>query len=71
MIVESYASKVVDGVEFLIAFVSLIGFLGLLVGILMLLAVGYYRNTAVKVIIISLILLGITGMYTGVKYFRI
>ncbi|MFX0136066.1 MAG: hypothetical protein ACFFDN_20670, partial [Candidatus Hodarchaeota archaeon] len=71
MSVESYTSQVADGVEFLIAFVSLVGFLGILVGILMLLAGGYYRNTAVKVIIISLILLGITGMYTGVKYFRI
>lgn len=67
-----YLSQVADGFEFIIAFLSLVGFIGLLAGFAMLLLGGRYnRATAFKVIIISLIVVGITGMYTGIKYFRI
>lgn len=67
-----YFSQIADGFEFIIAFLSLLGFIGLLAGFAMLLLGGRYnRATAFKVLIISLIIVGITGMYTGIKYFRI
>ena len=72
MNLDIYYSKVIDGFEFLVAFGSLMGLLGLAVGFVILLFGGqFYKATAVKVIIISMILVGICGMYTGVKYFRI
>ncbi len=67
-----YLSEVTDGFEFLIAFLSLIGFIGILVGFAILFIGGRFnRGAAIKVIIVSMIMVGITGMYTGIKYFRI
>lgn len=67
-----YISQVADGFEFIIAFLSLMGFIGLLAGLaLLFLGARFNRATAFKVILISLIIVGITGMYTGIKYFRI
>lgn len=67
-----YFSEIVDGFEFLIAFLSLIGFIGILVGFAILFIGGRFnRGAAIKVIIVSMIMVGISGMYTGIKYFRI
>ena len=67
-----YFSEVVDGFEFLIAFLSLIGFIGILAGFGILFIGGRFnRGAAIKVIVVSLIMVGMTGMYTGIKYFRI
>ncbi len=72
MDLDTYVSSVEDGLEFLIAFFSLLGFIGLLAGFGILFLGGRFnRGAAFKVIIISLIIVGITGMYTGVKYFRL
>ena len=72
MNLDAYFSKVGDGFAFLIAFMSLLGFLGLIFGILILCFGGrLYRTTGIKLILVSLVLVGLTGMYTGVKYFRI
>jgi len=69
---DSYFTKVVEGYEFLIAFLSLIGFIGLLVGFAMLLVLGRYnRSNAFKIIIISIIILSLTGLATGINYFHI
>ena len=58
---DSYFTKVVEGYEFLIAFLSLIGFIGLLVGFAMLFLLGRYnRSNAFKIIIISIIILSLT-----------
>lgn len=70
--VDEYFSSVADGFEFLIAFFSLLGFIGILAGFGILFLGGRFnRGSAFKVIIISLIIVGITGMYTGIKYFRL
>ncbi len=69
---DSYFTKVVEGYEFLIAFLSLIGFIGLLVGFAMLFLLGRYnRSNALKIIIISIIILSLTGLATGINYFHI
>ena len=69
---DSYFTKVVEGYEFLIAFLSLIGFIGLLVGLAMLFLLGRYnRSNAFKIIIISFIILSLTGLATGINYFHI
>ena len=71
MDLAEYLSRVEDGFEFLIALASLIGFLGLIFGIFIMMFGGLSKNTSIKMIIISIFLLGLTGMYTGVKYFWI
>ena len=69
MIFSEYFTKVSEGIEFLIALGSIIGLLGLLLGLVMLLA--GYRENGVKLIIISLPIVAICGLYTGTNYFRI
>ena len=69
MIFNSYYTKVLEGVEFLIALGSIIGLLALVVGLLMILA--GYRNQAIKLILISICIIAICGLHTGTKYFRI
>ena len=69
MIFSDYFTRVLEGVEFLIALGSIIGLLALVVGLLMMLA--GYRNQAVKLIIISIGIIAICGLHTGTKYFRI
>ena len=69
MNIEVYFTKISQGIEFLIALGSIIGLLGLLLGLVMLLA--GYRENGVKLIIISFVIVGICGLYTGTNYFRI
>ena len=64
-----YFTNVLNGVEYIIAVGSILGLLGLLLGLLIWL-VGN-KEKAVKLIIFSLILIGICGLHTGTKYFRI
>ena len=64
-----YFASVLEGIEFLIAIGSVLGLLGLLLGLLIW-AVGN-REKAVKLIIFSLVLIAICGLHTGTKYFRI
>ena len=70
MMFSDYFTKFLEGIEFLRAFGSIMGFLGLVLGILMLL-VGEGKNKAYKLIVVSIVLIAICGLYTGVKYFRI
>lgn len=61
-----------EGVEFLIALGSMIGFLGFVVGLLGWLFLGQFqRHKMIGVIVVSIILLGVCGTFTGLKYFHI
>jgi len=61
-----------EGVEFLIALGSMMGFLGLIVGILGWMFLGQFqRHKMIGVIVVSIILLGVCGTFTGLKYFHI
>jgi hypothetical protein len=70
--VFNYFDGIAQAVEFLMALGSIIGMLGLIVGILGWLVLGQFqRHKMIGVIIASLILLTICGIHTGIKYFRI
>ena len=61
-----------NAIEFLIALGSIIGLLGLIVGILGWLFLGQFqRHKMIGVIVVSIILLAVCGLHTGIKYFRI
>ncbi len=61
-----------EGVEFLIALGSMIGFLGFIVGLLGWMFLGQFqRHKMIGVIVVSIILLGVCGTFTGLKYFHI
>jgi hypothetical protein len=67
-----YFDGVAQAVEFLIALGSIIGLLGLIVGILGWLFLGQFqRHKMIGVIVVSIILLTVCGIHTGIKYFRI
>jgi len=72
MIMSDYFESVAKAIEFLIAVGSVLGFLGLVIGILGLMYSGpFYRHKMIGVIVFSIILLAVCGLYTGLKYFRI
>jgi hypothetical protein len=72
MAIFSYLSSMVSAVEFLIALGSIVGLLGLLLGLIFLIwGSQRMRDKMVGVIIISIILLAICGLNTGIIYFRV
>jgi len=72
MVLFDYFEDVLGGVEFLIAFGSLVGILGLLIGIMLAIWGGSrLRYKMLGVIIFSFVLIAICGFDTGFKYFRI
>ncbi len=61
-----------EGVEFLIALGSMIGFLGFIVGLLGWMFLSQFeRSKMIGVMVVSIILLGVCGTFTGLKYFHI
>ena len=61
-----------EAVEFLIALGSIMGFLGLVIGIIGWLFLGQFqRHKMIGVIIFSIVLLALCGLTTGIKYFHI
>ncbi|MFX0034256.1 MAG: hypothetical protein ACFE9I_01285 [Candidatus Hermodarchaeota archaeon] len=67
-----YFDGIGGGIEFLMALGSIIGLLGLIVGILGWLFLGQFqRHKMISVIVVSIILLTVCGLHTGIKYFRI
>ncbi len=60
---------ILNGVQLLIAFSSIISLLGNV--IILLIFFAGYRQKAVKLIIIYMFIVKITGIYTGVKDFHI
>jgi len=67
-----YFDGIAEAIEFLMALGSIIGMLGLIVGILGWLFMGQFqKHKMIGVIIVSIILLAICGLHTGIRYFRI
>lgn len=67
-----YFDGVAQAVEFLVALGSIVGMLGLIVGILGWVALGQFqRHKMLGVIVVSVILLAVCGIHTGIKYFGI
>ena len=72
MVLFDYFDQFIDGIEFLIALGSIIGLLGLIVGIIFLIWGGpRMRGRMTAVLIFSFILLGVCGFNTGFIYFRV
>lgn len=68
----NYFGRMGDAIEFLIAIGSIIGLLGLVLGIVFFIFAGSkLRWKMLGVIFVSVILVGICGLNTGLKYFRI
>ena len=67
-----YFDQVGEGIEFLIAFGSIMGVLGFMIGLIFLIfGGGRLRYKMTGVMITSLILIAICGLSTGFNYFRI
>ena len=72
MVVFDYFEDVLEGFEYLIALGSIVGIFGFMIGIIFLVWGGQrYRNKMLGVIIMSIVLLAVCGLDTGIKYFRI
>ncbi|MHA1149365.1 MAG: hypothetical protein ACTSR8_14105 [Promethearchaeota archaeon] len=69
-----YLYQVGKAIEFLIAFASLMAFLGLIFGITGLFLFSKKNNakTSISVICLSIVVLSLTGgLFTGIHYFRL
>lgn len=67
-----YFDGVKDSIQFLIALGSIMGLLGLIVGILGWMFLGQFnRRSMVGLIFGSVILLAVCGVYTGIEYFQL
>ena len=67
-----YFESVLEGVEFLIAVGSIVGLLGIFVGLIFLIwGSSRMRYKMVGVVLVSFLLLGVCGPDTGMKYFRV
>ena len=72
MVLLDYFEGIIEAIEFLIAVGSIIGLLGVIVSIIFLMCGGgRMRGRMASVLIVSLVLLGVCGLSTGLKYFRI
>jgi len=72
MVMFDYFEDVLEGFEFLIAFGSLMGVVGLIVGLIFVIWGGSrLRYKMMGVTIVSLLLLVVCGFSTGIKYFRL
>ncbi len=67
-----YLEDFAEMIEFLLAFGSIIGMLGLIIGLLGWLILGQFqRKKMIGLILVSVILLMVCGVNTGIRYFRI
>ena len=72
MDLDSYVDSMLEGIEFIRAFGSIIGILGFVIGLLMLVSGGRaYKKTGLRVVLICIVLLFVCGPDTGIRYFRI
>ncbi len=72
IMIFDYFDGVEESIEFLLALGSIIGMLGIIIGILGWLFLGQFqRHKMIGVIVVSIILLIVCGLTTGIKYFRI
>jgi len=67
-----YFDQIGEAIEFLLALGSIIGLLGLIIGILGWFFLGQFqRHKMIGVVVVSIILLTVCGINTGLRYFRI
>lgn len=67
-----YFEQMGDAVEYLVALGSLMGVLGLIIGIIGFISLGQFnRQKMIGVIVVSIMLLVVCGATTGFKYFHI
>jgi hypothetical protein len=67
-----YFDGVEESIQFLIALGSIMGLLGLIVGILGWMFLGQFnRRSMVGLVVVSVILLAVCGFYTGIEYFQL
>jgi hypothetical protein len=72
MVVFDYVDQVTNGIEFLIAFGSIVGVLGLIVGFVALIISGSrMRKHVLALMVFCFILVVICGFDTGINYFHI
>ena len=72
MVVFDYVDELFNGFEFIIALGSVIGLIGVIVGLIFIIwGGGRYKYKMTGVIIVSFILLGLCGFDTGIKYFHL
>ena len=66
----SYFSDVIAGFEFLMALASLVGLFGVFLGGYMLFFGGRpFKSKGLKILLVSVVLLALFGLTTGIKYF--
>lgn len=67
-----YFDGIEEAIQFLMALGSVIGLLGLIVGILGWMFLGQFnRQKMIGMLIVSVILLAVCGFYTGIEYFHL
>ena len=67
-----FFASFMEGIEFLIALGSILGLLGLIVGFIFLIwGTSRMRGRMIGVIVVSIFLLAVCGLNTGLYYFRI
>ena len=72
MVLFDYFEDMLEGFEYLIALGSLIGIVGLIVGIIFVIWGGSrLRYKMFGVVVMSIVLIAVCGVDTGFKYFRI
>jgi len=72
MVLFDYFEDVLEGFEFLIAFGSLVGLVGFIIGLIFVIGgSSRLRYKMIGLTVVSLLLLAVCGFSTGIKYFRI
>ena len=72
MMLVGYFDRVREAIEFIMAIGSLLGIFGLLYAAAWWNFVGGgQKQNLYRLIVASLILIGVCGLYSGIKYFRI
>ena len=67
-----YLEDFAEIIEFLLALGSIVGMLGLIIGLIGWLLLGQFqRQKMIGLMIVSVILLMVCGVNTGIRYFRI
>jgi hypothetical protein len=67
-----YFEQMGEAVEYLLALGSLMGVLGLIIGIIGFISLGqFHRQKMIGIIVVSIIILTVCGTTTGFKYFHI
>ena len=72
MVMFDYFEDLLEGFEFLIALGSLVGLMGVIIGLIFIIwGSSRVRIKMIGVTVVSLLLLMVCGFNTGFKYFRI